>query len=180
MSLGERIKALLEKVKSLRKLRSKKRQRRKIIDAINEHGNWGQIIYDEAEAAGFSAALGAALVEQESGFQNIFGCDWGSGVAFCHLPVTEARVKALIDAGKPNGIGPTQLTSFVYVKKANAIGGAWDPKCNIRIGFQTLGDFINRHGLRTGIGAYNGGEGNPQYGYADEVLARAEKWKQRF
>jgi hypothetical protein len=34
-------------------------------------------------------------------------------------------------------------------------------------------------GERTGIGAYNGGEGNPQLGYADSVLGLKKVWEKR-
>ena len=49
----------------------------------------------------------------------------------------------------------------------------------MRIGFRHLHDLIERHGEPIGIGAYNGGEGNPQLDYADEVLKLKAKWHKR-
>lgn len=124
---------------------------------------------------------GFALVEQESNFMNIFGCDYGdlyvpSQPPYCHVAVTQARVDKLISRGKPNGVGPTQLTSFNYVKDANRDGGAHKPSVNIATGIHILGQMQKKHGRMRGFGAYNGGEGNPSMGYAREVDAKAQRW----
>lgn len=170
--VGNRISALRRRIEEIQRLR-------RIYRILGAHG---KLIYEEAKRAGLELALARALVEQESGNRNIFGCDWGpqgDRPPYCHQAVTRARVQALLRAGKANGVGLTQLTSFGYVQAAERLGGAHLPRNQLRVGFQVLAGFIRRHGLRTGIGAYNGGEGNPQFGYADEVLAKRAVWKQR-
>ena len=134
---------------------------------------------EEAKAAKIDMALAAALCQQESGFKNIFGCDWGAGVAFCHLDVTKDRAQQLRAGGKANGVGWTQLTSFGYVDAANKEGGVWDVRNQCRVGFRVLRGHMDKLGERTGIGAYNGGEGNPQLGYADSVLGLKKVWEKR-
>ena len=147
--------------------------------------SFGATILAEAAAAGVPPALALALVEQESGFRNIFGCDQGprETVPWCHQEVTRERVKALIDhvehGGISNGVGLTQLTSIGFIRQAEAEGGAHRVEAQCRVAFRLLRDLIARHGQRVGIGAYNGGEGNPNLDYADSVIALRARWKER-
>jgi hypothetical protein len=118
------------------------------------------------------------LFEVETGFRNVFGCDWGPGIACCHLNVTEARARAVRRGGRPNGIGPGQLTSFGYVDLANRDGGVWKPGVNIATSLDILEGHIAALGRVKGIGAYNGGRGNPVMSYYRKVNERAKRWHQ--
>lgn len=105
----------------------------------------------------------AALLRKESGGgKNIFGCDWTSaarGAApWCNENVTEARYRALRRRGKPNGVGPCQLTSFAFCDEADAKGGCWKPYPNMRVGFSLVGRLIREHGIEHGAARYNGGD----------------------
>lgn len=148
-------------------------------------GSFGPVIVAEARREGLPLALALALVEQESGFRNIFGCDLGprESAPWCHQEVTKERVKELIQhvkrGGVSNGVGLTQLTSIGFIRQAQAEGGAHKVEVQCRIGFRLLHGLIERHGERVGIGAYNGGEGNPNLDYADSVLALKAKWQGR-
>ena len=148
-------------------------------------GDFAPTIIAEAKREGLPLALALALVDQESSFRNIFGCDLGERdtVPWCHQDVTKERVGQLIRhvnaGGVSNGVGLTQLTSIGFIQQAQAEGGAHKPSAQLRIGFRTLHDLIERHGERIGIGAYNGGEGNPQLDYADDVLELKAKWRGR-
>ena len=42
-----------------------------------ELNGYGEVIFREAQRAGLDLDLACALVEQESGGRNIFGCDFG-------------------------------------------------------------------------------------------------------
>ena len=155
-----------------------------LIKVVSEAGHLhGPDILAESKRAGIPFALALALVEQESGFQNIFGCDLGptDTVPWCHQPVTRDRVQALIahveGGGTSNGVGLTQLTSIGFIQQAEAEGGAHNVGPQCRVAFQLLHDLIQRHGELDGIGAYNGGEGNPQEDYARSVLALRDKWQ---
>jgi hypothetical protein len=158
----------------------------KLIKMVSEAGHlFGPDILVESKRAGLPFALALALVEQESGFQNIFGCDIGprDTPPYCHQPVTRDRVKALIahvqGGGISNGVGLTQLTSIDLILQAEAEGGAQNVGPQCLVGFRHLHGLIERHGEEIGIGAYNGGEGNPQLGFAKSVLALRDKWQAR-
>jgi len=158
----------------------------KLIEMIRRAGfSFGPAILAESKRAGIQLALALALVEQESGFRNIFGCDRGprKTAPWCHQDVTHERVEALIKfvdgGGKSNGVGLTQLTSIDFIRQAEAKGGAHRVEAQCRVGFGHLHDLIERHNERVGIGAYNGGEGNPNLVYADSVLGLRGKWQMR-
>jgi hypothetical protein len=148
----------------------------------DRHGaNWSTRIILECRAHDVAISDGFALVQQESEFKNIFGGDYGPlpnnfRPPYYHVNVTEARVRALLAHGKPNGVGPTQLTSFGYVREANRAGGSWKPAVNIATGIHILGAMQHKHGRMTGFGAYNGGEGNPNMQYARECDDKAGHW----
>lgn len=155
----------------------------KRIKVIDEHGAHGWAIREANERSGLKdLPLACALVEQESGFRNIFGCDYGpqSGhPPFCEDKVTKARVQALLKQSKNNGVGLTQLTSRDLVLKAEQKGGAHLPLNQCLVGFAYLHSLIQQLGKHRGIGAYNGGPGNPIDSYADSVEAKEKVWRRR-
>jgi len=158
----------------------------KLIEMVRETGHrYGPAILATSKRQRLPFALALALVEQESDFRNIFGCDLGphSAPPWCHQPVTRDRVKALIAhvnaGGTSNGVGLTQLTSIGLIRRAEALGGAHRVRPQCRVGFGLLHDLIERHGEETGIGCFNGGEGNPQFDYAQSVLGLRDKWQAR-
>ena len=134
----------------------------------------------EARRAGLPISLAFALVEQESGFKNIFGCDQGS--IMCHQAVTKDRVQRLLRhvraGGVSNGVGLTQLTWPGYIIMAERLGGAHIPRNQIRVGFSILAGHIAKHGEDGGLASYNAGDPfNPQgRRYAREVQERQSKW----
>jgi hypothetical protein len=156
----------------------------KLIKMVREAGHFhGPTILAESKRERLPFALALALVEQESGFKNIFGCDLGpqSTAPWCHQQVTRDRVQALIAhveaGGTSNGVGLTQLTSIGFIRQAEAEGGAHRVYAQCRVGFRVLHDLIDKHGEQIGIGAYNGGEGHPTLAYAKKVLALRDKWQ---
>lgn len=153
---------------------------------IDRHlGGNGQVIVAEARDSGLDLALACALVEQESGGRNIFGCDHGpigDSPPYCHQPVTKERVKALIDSPYMNGIGLTQITWWEFVLEAERMGGADLPSVQCRFGFKLLKGYVDKYGLQAGAAAYNAGEGNRMSvfnTYGASVLAKYQAWKER-
>jgi hypothetical protein len=128
----------------------------------------------ECRAHDVAISDGFALIEQESEFRH------GEGRAFCHMNVTKHRVDQLLASSLSNGVGPAQLTSKGFVEEANHHGGAHRPSVNIATGIAILGRLQKKHGRMRGFGAYNGGEGNPNMRYAQEVASRADRWHRRF
>lgn len=159
----------------------------RLLEMVRAAGfSFGPVIMAEARREGVQLALALALVEQESTFRNIFGCDGRRPVTtapWCHQHVTRDRVQALIahveGGGISNGVGLTQLTDIGLIREADAAGGAHKVHAQCRVGFRLLHGLIERHGERTGIGGYNGGEGNPNADYADAVLALKANWQAR-
>ena len=154
----------------------------KLIKMVRDAGHrYGPAILATSKREKLPFALALAVVEQESGFQNIFGCD--KGAPFCHQQVTRDRVQALIThvngGGISNGVGLTQLTSIGFILQAEARGGAHRVRPQCRVGFGLLHDLIERHGEQVGIGAYNGGEGNPNFNCATSVVGLRVKWQAR-
>jgi hypothetical protein len=120
-----------------------------------------------------------AMLQKETGIpqRNIFGCDWGAGQAFCHLRVTPARVKALIESGRANGVGWTQLTWPAFVLAAQQMaGGAANPRNQMRVGFRVLSGNIRQYGAWEGFRMYNG-SGTAAAVYANEATQFADTWR---
>lgn len=137
----------------------------------------------EARRAKISVPLAAALVEQESGDgSNIFGHDptifSGAGkVTKDKYLAYKARRRA---SGNRlmQGVGPLQLTWWSTQDRADALGGAWKPAVNMRVGFATLASLIKTYGYHRGIARYNG-SGPAAEAYANSVHAKHQKWHDR-
>lgn len=120
-------------------------------------------------------ALGYAIVQQESNFQHIFGHDPGG--LFAGQRVTRGRYAELrrhLKASRgpgANGVGLTQITYYTYILEHP---GLWKKRANVYFGLSLIADYVKRLGERVGLGSYNGGEANPQFTYADEVLGKAD------
>jgi hypothetical protein len=132
----------------------------------------------------------AALVEQESGGRNVFGCDWGpewtDEPPYCRVRVTRARVKRLIEnyrkGGGQNGVGYCQLTTMAYVLRAEKLGGAHVAKNNMIVGFNLLNDLLASYDYLNALEAYNDGNGrwnNPDNPYDLQFAAKHRAWKNR-
>lgn len=123
-------------------------------------------------------ALGFGMFEQESNFENIYGHDVGGllpGKKVTRENYREFRSQVVKTGGfGANGVGLGQVTYWTYVRDHR---GLWKPKVQVYLATSILADLIHRLGESTGVGAYNGGEGNPNETYAREVLKRADKWR---
>jgi murein DD-endopeptidase MepM/ murein hydrolase activator NlpD len=137
-------------------------------------------ILREAARSGLPVPLICAVLEIETGFQNVFGHDNVRNPVKSPpgglLTVTEARYQDYLRhrrAGLGNqGVGPMQLTSPGLQDRADALGGCWTPDANIRTGVEFLAANIQRLGLRRGVIAYNGAAI-----YADKVFAAEARWR---
>lgn len=123
-------------------------------------------------------ALGFAMFEQESNFAVIYGHD--SKGLNPGEPVTSENYRSFRaevvrrKGGGANGVGLGQVTFWTYIRDHADL---WKPKAQVDLATSILADCVHRLGELTGTGAYNGGEGNPNGAYAEEVLKRAEKWR---
>jgi hypothetical protein len=138
---------------------------------------------------GLKPQTALALMTVETGrARNVFGCDWGSTSSppWCGQNVTEARYKALRRHGKPNGVGPGQLTSFGFCDRADARGGCWKPFPNMWTSFEILDRLIDKTGsVRAGANRYNGGDSDQgerngaAAGYGDKFMRARAEWEQK-
>lgn len=144
-------------------------------------------IVREARRAKLPISLGFALVEQESGFSNVFGHD---PTIFCgHGQVTEKKYRAYLakrgrrGEGGMQGVGPCQLTFWTKQDRADKLGGCWRPQFNMRVAFEDLASLIREHGEFKALGIYNAGAGGFAKGlghdYARSVQRRQAKWHGR-
>jgi hypothetical protein len=163
------------------------------IEVIDEFLNdRGALIVDRARAAGLGIGIACTVVDKESDGRNIFGADWGTvgadKVPFAGLPVTKARVQALLDhidsGGQSNGVGLTQLTYPPFLRTAEERGGAHRPKIQLDVGFEIIRDLTSKHAIKNGFAAYNGGEGQGMWGaqaqaYGQDAVSVLSTWRKR-
>lgn len=125
-------------------------------------------------------SIGFATVEQESFFRNVYGHDSGGlnpGDVVTKHNFEEFRRRVVsTNGGGANGVGPLQITYWTYIRDHPRL---YKQRVNIFVGIKILADLVHRLGEFNGIGAYNGGEGNPNEAYAAEVLDRVKKWRPR-
>jgi soluble lytic murein transglycosylase-like protein len=138
-----------------------------------------RVIRAEAIDKGVPMALAFGVVEQESGFQHIFGHDTDF---YAGRYVTRLRYRKLVrhvrNGGTSNGVGLMQITYPGYLLEEPTL---WRRRDNVGFGFKILKDLRRSYGSwEKALAVYNGGPSNPQYGYASEVLARRTRWRAIF
>jgi soluble lytic murein transglycosylase-like protein len=123
-------------------------------------------------------AVAFAIFEQESNFEVVYGHD--AGGLFAGRRVTKANYKRFREyvvshmGVGANGVGLGQITYWTWIK---LYVGLWKPRVQVYRSVEILAGLLARHSTFTALGAYNGGEGNPNETYAAEVSARADKWR---
>jgi hypothetical protein len=158
----------------------------RIHDLIEEkfHGDsLGNAIVVAARKADIQVSLLCAILEQETGFKNVYGHDGvrnpikspPTGL----LRVTKDNYAEYLRHRRNNegmqGVGPMQLTWWEFQDLADRHGGCWNPTVNIEVGAGIIAGLIKQHGKTAGIAAYNG-SGSAAQAYARSVLSKARKW----
>jgi hypothetical protein len=171
----------------LPKLRAKVTREVLIARARRAGARHVRAIFDAADKHDISYALALALFQHESNFINQYGHDRDSlGRIIFHgktglVRVTRRNYQDYLAfrrrTGKAQGVGLGQLTSPGFQDLADARGGCWRTKPNVDVSLEVLAGHIKALGLFKGVGAYNGGRGNPVASYAAAVLARREHWR---
>lgn len=140
-------------------------------------------VVEFAEAAGLDLAAAATMLQKESGGgQNIWGHDnvptagtYAHGGEVTQADYLAYRQAVIAGRAGRQGVGPTQITWRGYQDQADGLGGCWDWRCNITVGFQALAAHIRTSGLRDGFRDYNG-SGPAAEAYADEAMALYREW----
>jgi hypothetical protein len=133
----------------------------------------------EARRAKLPLSYAMAFLDKESNRgHNLFGSDPVAnsvkGGKVTKARYVEYKRQRKLGRGM-QGVGPMQLTWYSYQDAADAMGGCWKPKYNLRVGFKLAADKIKRHGTYEGVRRYNG-DGPASYRYADDWKARQAKW----
>jgi murein DD-endopeptidase MepM/ murein hydrolase activator NlpD len=121
-------------------------------------------IVREARRHGVPVSLVCALLEVETGFQNVFGHDQVRNPVKSPprglMAVTEARYRQYLHFRRQGlgnqGVGPMQLTSPGLQDRADALGGCWKADPNIRVGVEYLAGNIQRLGAAAQAGQSGG------------------------
>jgi len=155
----------------------------RLVDEISDSA-YGALVVAEARRAGLPVSLACALVEQESGFRNVFGHDRVRWPQIRGGRVTRARYvryRALRRACGNQGVGVTQLTATAFQTRASRLGGCWKVTYQLRVGFEELARLIGKYGRYRGLASYNAGEAGWKNGrgYADQVESRMRRWHER-
>lgn len=148
----------------------------KVVEAEYKHAEraYGLRTVIESKRQDIPLSWLLAMIEQETGWANVFGCDHGEGKAFCHQRVTNAKVKQLLAQSLYNGVGYTQLTSRAYVEDAmRRRGGAVSVRNQIIVGAKV---FKEKTGGNMNLAwRYNGAPA-----YQDQIAPKAKRWHRRF
>ena len=160
---------------------------RKLADVINQGpGQYGLRIVLEAHARDIPVSVLCAVVEQESGFRNVFGHDPVKWPQIRGGNVTKARYlryKLLRKRGfGMQGVGPMQLTWWEHQDDADRSGGCHQPHANIATGALLLHELYRRWGSwARAFEAYNAGKPGTAAGaaYSARVQQRQRTWHER-
>lgn len=154
---------------------------KKLLKIMKKHGIVHRgLVLAEARRANIPLSLACSMLVQETGGgHNVFGHDavkpgqvWGGNVT----KQKYKKYKKLRKAGYGmQGVGPMQLTWYTLQDQADALGGCWKPKWNLRVGFEHLRGLIDSYGKFSGVRAYNG-SGSAATAYANTVLARQKSF----
>lgn len=189
LTLRRKEEARKKAIEARRRRRAAKRRARKTEIARNHGAHYTAIIYDACLELGIPYALGLAMCQQETGFENEYGHDALPGQApIWHgsrgkVLVTAENVQKYLAWARQHklrqGVGPMQLTSESYQLEAERRGGLHKPEVTIPYGLEILAGHIKALGTVKGIGAFNGGRGNPNLAYARNVVALWNLWRGR-
>jgi soluble lytic murein transglycosylase-like protein len=156
-----------------------------LAKVANAHGaKYSLRIITEARKNKVPISLAFALVQQESGFRNVFGHDPTHSIPenWKGTVVTVDKYK-VYKKNRPSsgmqGVGPCQLTWYEYQDHADALGGCWKPRYNIAVAMEHLGNMLQSYQRHEAIKRYNGG-GVAAERYANEVESRMQSWHRIF
>jgi hypothetical protein len=159
------------------------------VEILRSHGcKYPRTTVEEAVRVGLPLSYAAAFLEKESSGKDARG-QAGFGLnLFGHDPVanpvkggfvTAARYAEYLRhrrAGKGmQGVGPTQLTWFGLQDAADRLGGCWQPRFNMRVGFAQAKLLIKQFGRDEGVARYNG-SGAAAERYAQDWLRKQRRW----
>jgi hypothetical protein len=157
-----------------------------VAGIINQNHRYGLRIALEARAYDIWPSVLAAVIEQESGFRNVYGHDavkWPQIKGGNVTRLNYARYKQLRKMGLGmQGVGPGQLTWWEFQDEADRSGGCWRPAPNIATTAWLLASLRRKAGSWAhAYELYNAGKTGTTAGraYSQSVRRRARAWHER-
>src|SRR5690606_10722699 len=102
-------------------------------------------IVELAAQEGLDLACAVVLLQKESGGRNVWGHD-PVDTGGVYVKGSEVTREAYLEYKRRNlpaqGVGPCQLTYKPFQQQADDIGGCWDWRRNVTIGFRILAGYI--------------------------------------
>lgn len=159
---------------------------REVARIINRDHQYGLRIALEARTYDMPASVLTAVLEQESGFKNVYGHDpvkWPQAKGGTVTRLNYARYKLLRKRGfGMQGVGPGQLTWWEYQDEADRSGGCWRPAPNIATTAWLLASKRRQTGSwAEAFEVYNAGQTGTAQGsaYSHSVQKRQREWHRR-
>lgn len=135
-----------------------------------------------AREVGLYPPIAVTLIEKESGGRNVWGSDavqtggtYVKGSEVTRHDYEAYRAKRRAGSIGAQGVGPCQLTWPGFQDRADALGGCWNYRTNLRVGFEVLLGLQRQYGTREGFRRYNG-SGAAAERYADDAMRRLASW----
>jgi hypothetical protein len=139
-------------------------------------------IYDSSLSAQCDLAAACALMQKESGGNNVYGNDPGAMAEGFTAPPNEDNFAlywfmVIARGATPNGVGPSQITSPGLIQEMINQGlKPYDIQHNMIFGFQKIQSYraasTTNHPWRDAALRYNGSTA-----YADDFVAKRDQWK---
>ncbi|MGE3795970.1 MAG: peptidoglycan-binding protein [Dehalococcoidia bacterium] len=151
---------------------------------------WGILrapeVVDLADAAQLDLACAAVCLEKESsGGRNVWGSDsvdtggiYRKGDPVIREVYEQYAAALLARRVGAQGVGPTQLTYPPLQREADQLGGCWDWRTNVLVGFRHLAQLQRQYGVRDGFRRYNG-SGPMAEKYATDAMSKLARWRDR-
>ena len=161
------------------------------VELLRARGlKYPRIAVQEAARVGLPLSYGLAFLEKESTGRdrdgavrfglNLFGHDAVRNPVKGGF-VSQQRYGGYLAARRAGqgmqGVGPLQLTWWEFQDMADRIGGCWQPRYNMRVGFGIAKALIRQHGPVEGAARWNG-TGTAAAAYAQDWLAKQRRWHQ--
>lgn len=156
-----------------------------VAKIINATKQYGLRIALEANTYDIWPSILCAVLEQETGFRNVYGHDpvkWPQIKGGNVTRLNYLRYKTLRSRCGMQGVGPGQLTWWEYQDEADRSGGCWRPAVNIATTAWLLSQKRRQAGSwPRAFELYNAGKVGTPAGsaYSNRVQERQRDWHRR-
>ncbi len=163
---------------------------RAVVDRLGAAGlKYPRTTVEEARNVGIPLSYALAFLEKATPGAdadgamrfglNVFGDDPQSGNPVRGGAVTRSRYLEYVEHRRRGrgmqGVGPMQLRWYALQDLADRLGGCWQPRYSMRVGFAQAKALVRRDGRAAGAARYDGGASADTW--ARDWLAKQNKWQ---